>query len=370
MQKKSNFVISFGVMLITLLLLMSCGNSKQEAAETLAETGTPQEEAIPVKVLKTAAEDFLEYVQATGTVKPWQEADIMSQTSGQIEELFMELGDFKKRDEVLLQVDDDFKQYAYDQAQAQHIQAQANYEKVKKDLERNQELYVKKSITEFEMENARLQERTAYANLISAKAALDTAHKQLEETKIKAPIDGEIAQKMVDVGDTISPGMPIAKIIEIRRLRILVGLSSQEIPKVKQNQEVQISVDAYQNMIFKGKVSFIGPQADLSSRTFPIEITVKNTPDKKLKPGMIARANILIGKNEKVVVVPQDSILNVEGKTVVFIIKGDRAERREIKVSKVFENAVCACQNVKAGELLVVTGQENLIEGALVTIIQ
>jgi len=175
---------------------------------------------------------------------------------------------------------------------------------------------------------------------------------------------------MVDVGDTISLGMPIATIIDIRKLRVLVGISSQEIPKVKKGQEVEIKIDAYPNLNLKGRVSFIGPQADLSSRTFPIEIKVKNTNDKKLKPGMIARANILVAKEDNIIVIPQDSILNVDGKQVVYVVHENRAVMREITVTKVFENEVCACQNLKPGELLVITGQQNLVEGVLVTIIQ
>lgn len=370
MKKKCEILVCCSIIVVLFSGMMSCRKSEQAIAEEPSETPPAQEKAIPVKVIRTKAESFTEWIAATGTIKPWQEADIMSQTLGQIEELFMELGEFKQRDAILLQVDDDLRQYAYSQAQAQHISAEANYEKAKRDLERNQQLYERKSITEFEMENARLQERAAYASLISAKAALDTARKQLEDTKIKAPIDGDIAQKMVDIGDTISPGTPIAKIVDIGKLRVLVGISSQEIPKVKRGQEVEIHIDAYPNLSFKGKVSFIGPQADLASRTFPLEVTVKNTSDKKLKPGMIARANILVGKEDNVVVVPQDSVLDFEEKQMVYIVQGNRAVRREIRITKVFENQVCACQNVKPGELLVVTGQENLIEGALVTIVQ
>ena len=371
MKKNIKVLIWLGIILTLFLWTIACEKSEQAVAEDPSEdTASSQENAIPVKVMQVIAEPFLEWIPSTGTIKPWHEATIMSQTSGQIKEVFLELGQFKRCDEVLVQVDDELKQYAYNQAHAQFINAEANYEKANKDLERNKQLYKNKSITEFEMENARLKERSAYASMISAKAAFDTARRQLEDTKIKSPIDGDIAQKIVDVGDTVSPGMPIATIIDIRKLRVLVGISSQEIPRIKQGQQVQIKVDTYPNLTFKGKVSFIGPQAELSSRTFPVEIKVDNTSDKKLKPGMIARTNILVGKEDNVVVIPQDSILELEGKKVVYIVKEDRAERREITVTKVFENQVCACKDLKPGELLVITGQENLVEGALVTIVQ
>jgi len=106
MKMKSVILACIGIISILYFGTISCKKPEQAAVEKPSETAGTQKKAVSVEVMKTKAESFFEWIPATGTIRSWNEADIVSQTSGQIEELSMELGEFKKKDEVLLQVDD------------------------------------------------------------------------------------------------------------------------------------------------------------------------------------------------------------------------------------------------------------------------
>lgn len=320
-----------------------------------------------MKVQTTKREDFVEKVKASGTVKAIYDVTVGSETSGRVTEILADVSDWVERGQTIVSVDDELKRLAYDQAKAQLLSAQSAYQKAKRDWERFEKLYQQKDISEYELENARLQEQTSRANRDLAEAAADMAKRQLEDAHIKSPISGQVAFRHVELGELVSPGMPVATVVNINKIKIEIGLSEMDIVKMKKGQMVKIEADTYPLQDFWGEVSAVGMKAEQQTRTFPVEIKASN-PERKLKPGMVVRLEVQSKTMTDIVLVPQFSVLHEPNQSFVFVVNNDIAYKRAVSLGNREDDKFVVLKGLEGGENLVVEGQNLLEEGMKVEI--
>ena len=291
--------------------------------------------------------DFVNKVQATGTLEPQELVDVGAQVTGEIKEFGVDVegkrvdyGSEVKAGQLLARIDDtlvelDIKRAeaqvaqaqaqilsaaaAVAQAEAAVAQAEANKNKADRDMQRAEKLGVGDALSQMEydqfvnaaestaaLQSAQAQQQTSRAQQANAEASLQSAQAQLtrelrnrDYTRITTPVDGTIVVRQVNVGQTVVSSMNATTLFLVARdlshMQIWASVNEADIAKVHPGQDVRYTVDALPNETFTGKVNKIRPNATMSSNvvTYIVEVDVEN-PDRKLLPYMSANVNFIV----------------------------------------------------------------------------
>ncbi|MFQ5864515.1 MAG: efflux RND transporter periplasmic adaptor subunit [bacterium] len=366
LQIKSPRLILVGFYLMMAVSQFTCGNDgrSNQGSNGLEEVG---DQAVPVETYTIRAAEVVDKIRATGTIFPLHDVLVSSETAGTITQVYAEVGDLVKKGDVLVQVDEELKQLALQQAAAKLVEAKAAYEKAEKDYERNKQLFENQDISEYIFENARLQKESAYAAYLMAQANKKMAERHLKDARILSPVEGYVAARLVELGSTVAPGTPVAKVVDISLVKVKLGVSEKDIVKISKGQPATIFVDSYPSEEFQGHVAAVGPQAELSTRSFPVEILVENS-DFRLKAGMLAKVEVATQIRQNVPLLPKSALLERSGQTLIFVIKNGRAQKRIPKLGLESGDKIVLLAGAKAGEEVVILGQENLVHGVQVEV--
>ena len=207
----------------------------------------------------------------------------------------------------------------------------------------------------------------AEASRDRAHAALELVQRDLDDTILKAPINGVIAQRLLDKGDTASLNRPFVTIVDMDVVKIVGKVPSRDIPSIRLGSQAVIEPDAYPEEIFTGTVAYISPVIDRASQTGDIEIEVPN-PTHKLKPGMFTRVVLRVSERVAVVVIPADALLKKEDAVFVYTINAGSAHRKEVTTGISDGIRTEILSGLAADESLVVAGQYSLSDGLSVKI--
>ncbi len=321
-------------------------------------SGETEKAGQQLRTAKVTRGDFVSKVQATGTLEPQELVDVGAQVTGEIKEFGTDLagkrvdyGSEVKAGQLLARIDDTIVELdiqraeaSVSQAKAQILsadasvssaeagiaQAEANHNKALRDLERAKKLGVGDALSQMDFDQYVNAEETAAANLKSAAAQLESAKAQQAQaaaqlqsaeaqlkselrnrdyTHIKAPVDGTIVVRQVNVGQTVVSSMSASTLFlvarDLSKMQIWASVNEADIAKVCPGQEVRYTVDALPNENFTGVVNKIRPNATMSSNvvTYIVEIDIDN-PDRKLLPYMSANANFIIKEVKDALLVP------------------------------------------------------------------
>lgn len=357
----------------TLFTCAKNGDKKNAETSTLSEVLEKSAsdnfvDAVPVTIEIVSTRSVSDYVGAVGTVAAYFDVMVVSETSGQVVKVLAEVGDRVSKGDILVVVDNELQSLNVESAKAQFILAEANYEKATRDLMRSESLFESEDISKYELEGAQIQKKSAEAQYLAAKAALGVAERQLADTRIKSPIDGRVAFREVDLGATLSPGMPVASVVFIDNVKVNISVSEKEVAKIKVGMIAKVYAESFPNKKFRGKVFSVALKADMATRTFPVQVVLPNKGAEKLLPGMIARIEIETNRG-KAITVPQDAILKLYGKNVAFIVDGDSVNERQITIGNNIGDRVIIESGLEKGDTLIVKGQENVSKGKKVRII-
>jgi HlyD family secretion protein len=235
-------------------------------------------------------------------------------------------------------------------------------------------------------ELARIGPRTeqvelARAQLAEADAAIAWYHTQLDNTIIRAPIDGTILDRIVEKGEmvtTLSFGGRGARtglggIANLKELEVELDINEADIPRIRMAQDCTVSPDSYPDHRYKGRVREIAPEANRQKATIQVKVSILN-PDEYLRPETNAKVNFLEEHKEQTVesriLVPKSAILNVEGTPCVFLVKGGRASRQTIQTGKELWGQIEVRSGLAGGEQLIVRGLEGISDGEKVALKQ
>ncbi|MBR5886904.1 MAG: efflux RND transporter periplasmic adaptor subunit [Akkermansia sp.] len=297
------------------------------------------------RVAEVVRDNFVNKVQATGTLEPQELVDVGAQVTGEIKEFGVDVdgkrvdyGSEVKAGQLLARIDDtivelDIKraEASVAQANAQILtakanisQAEVNKKKADRDLERAKKLGVGDALSQMDYdqyltqaENAAASLQSAQAQLANAEAQLQSANAMLESelrnrdyTRITTPVDGTIVVRQVNVGQTVVSNMSATTLFlvarDLSKMQIWASVNEADIAKVHAGQEVRYTVDALPNENFTGVVNKIRPNATMSSNvvTYIVEIDIEN-PDRKLLPYMSANANFIVKEVKDCLMVPE-----------------------------------------------------------------
>jgi HlyD family secretion protein len=271
--------------------------------------------------------DVVAKVDATGTLAPVTTVQVGSQVSGTIKALHADYNSEVKKGQVIAELDPSLFQTQEEQAQATLIKAEADVERARVELndatakaKRAQELYDQKLISRNDLETAQATAaqdeaalKSTQAQVTQARAALNQNQVNLGHTIIRAPIDGIVISRSVDVGQTVAASLSAPTIFvlaqDLAHMQVSASIDESDIGRVAASQPVTFKVDAYPTQTFNGTVSQVRlePKTDQNVVSYTTMIDVPN-PDLKLKPGMTANVTVQIAMNENVLRVPNAAL--------------------------------------------------------------
>lgn len=319
----------------------------------LAGTAYYKKTAKPAVAYATAAVergDLQAVVSATGTISPVNSVDVSSKITGLIEEVKVAENDQVKAGQILILLDDTRLKSQVSQAQAKLSNAAANYERTKR-------LMSIGAVSSQQMDAARMDYEVA-------QASYDDSVSQLEDTVIKAPIDGQIIGKPIPAGQTVAPGisnpMVLMTVADMSKMQISVQVDESDIGKVKVGQIVTFTVDSYTNKTFTGKVSNVSNKASIQQNVVYYPVTVDiDSPEGLLKPTMTARVSINVGESKNTLIVPLSAVKQDKGtQYYVQILKGGKPENVNIKLGLTTDDRAEVISGLKEGDPIIVPGNK------------
>lgn len=260
--------------------------------------------------------DIVVSASAAGSIEPVTTVEVKSKASGEIMQVTVETGDAVRPGQLLVRVDPRAPTNALKQAEADLDVAQAQLANARSQLRRSEELFKTQSITEQEIEAARLQAANANAQLVRAQRSLEDAKIAFEDTEVKAPSRGVIIQRSVEPGTVISSaisqvsgGTVLLRMANLDTVQVRTLVDETDIGKIQPGLPVTITVDAFPNRPFQGRVLKVEPQAQVQQNVtmFPVLIRIANEND-LLKPGMNAEVEIHVGSRQNVLAVPNAAL--------------------------------------------------------------
>lgn len=190
---------------------------------------------------------------------------------------------------------------------------------------------------------------------------------KFEKAPVESPLAGVIGRVYVDIGENVTTQTPVALVVDMRRVEIDLDIPEKYYPKVALGQSAKITVDAYPQEEFIGKVAKISPVVDLSTRAAPVEITIDN-PEHKLRSGMFSKVSLVIAEHKNVPVVLKEAVMGKEPDFYVYVVEGKQAALKKVNLGIRQGPYYEVSAGLKEGELVVIMGQQKLYEGAEVSV--
>jgi RND family efflux transporter MFP subunit len=302
---------------------------------------------------------FTEVWAVTAVARANRDVVIAAEESGQISAILVEKGARVSAGQPLLRIDD-----ALLRTQVQHAQAVADF--AQETHARRKRLWEEDKVgSELAYLQARYEAAQAAANLANLQ-------ERLARTVVRAPITGMLEDRRVEIGTTVAPGTLLLRIVDVSRVKIAGGVPERFAQDVSVGREVEISFAALGGETVRGRASFVGSAVDQQNRTFPIEIVVAN-PDGRIKPEMVANVRLPLREASAALVVPQQALVRAEGGFIAYVVVERAgktvAEQRSVAVGALSGNDVVVLDGIKAGERLIVVGQQKVADGDAVVII-
>jgi multidrug efflux pump subunit AcrA (membrane-fusion protein) len=377
------------------------GCSKAQTAQASNRDGS----AKPVSATPVRKDSIRRSVDVVGTLAAVDQVVVSSEADGTVRSILADLGDRVKAGQVLIQLDNEKQQYSLEQQQATLARALAQYgapdpqhlpdieqtpdvQKANAELaqatrayERANELFKRTLVPQQALDDAKsalessragytaaLQNaRNLRASIQASEAALKLAGRHLRDTAIRAPFDGYVERRLVNLGELVKAQMPVISIVRLDPLKVVAEIPERMAPWITDGRAVELRVDAYRDRSFAGKVTRISPAVNTSTRAFPFEAVVPNV-EALLKPGTFARVHIESGKVDDVLTLPYAALQYRYGVNRVFVIGDNKLTVRELQVGERLGDRIEIVSGVKEGERVAMTDVDTLADGAAVTV--
>jgi RND family efflux transporter MFP subunit len=287
---------------------------------------------MPVEFAVVKRGPVAEEIQMVGNLIGAATVEVVPKVNGRLESITVKLGDSVRRGQILATVEDQEIQEQVRQAQASFQvgqatirQREADLKLAKTNLDRSRSLFERQLLpqqtyddTEARYQAAVAQLDLARAQFEQAKARLDELRITLSNTRIASPVDGFVGKRYVDTGAFVGPNSPVASVVDIRTVRMVANLVERDVKRVPVGTRAAVEVDAFPGETFSGRVSRVAPVFDPATRTAEMEIEIPNAAF-RLKPGMYARVELTVDTKSDALTVPRAAVLDVEGRTGVFV---------------------------------------------------
>ncbi len=342
------------------LAVLSAGSCGEQAA-------APPKPPAVVAVKPAVRREVRSGVTLTGTVEPEQRARLVAQVDGEVESLAAREGDAVRRGDVLVRIDPSRLQAALDEARAEQQAVLVDLEEAQRVLERDRVLFERQGIGRERLEQSQTTVRRLEAATARAAARIAGLAAQLADTEVRAPFDGYVLERYVELGDVVKSGAALLSVAS-RKAYALIQVADTDLARVKVGDAARVSLGSNAKEGVEARIARIRPQVDPATRTAAVEVEPVASVSGFL-PGMLVRVTLTLDRRSGVVAVPGEALLvRPDGSAAVFLVERDTAVQRRVVTGIEGEGWIEIREGVSEGDLVVVQGQERLKDGAAVKV--
>lgn len=350
----------FGSVMVLGLIMILAGGCRRAAGDSEA---TPQDadtrRVINVEASTVEPGDFVELITLTGVVLAERDVRLAAEEAGVIREILAEKGIRVRAGQGILKIDDQILSAQVDEARANATLAQETWE-------RRRRLFEEDGVgSELSFLEARAAAEQASARLMAMEG-------RLARTVVRAPFTGILDDRLVELGSMVSPGTPVARLVQLDPVKIVAGVPERFAPDIATGAPATVSFDVIEGEVYEGDITYVGSTVNAGNRTFRVELHMRN-PGGFIKPEMVANLELVRRTVHDALVVPQEALVRVEGGYVVFVVETQRGEDsavvRPVVVGPTQRNVVVIEDGLNAGERIIVVGQQQVADGDRVNIV-
>lgn len=384
------------------LMLMACNQGESQPGKT-AKGPAP----VRIEITNLQRISVQRDVELSGTLISPDQAKVSSEVAGKVRDLAVELGHEVKVGQPLVNLDPRELELALRQAEGQLHQTEAqlgmdgasvadvppdeqistirtaiaNRDDARAQLTRATQLMkrgllaqadfdtaqTRVKVTEAAYQSAIETVRSLKATLQQRRAAYELAQKKLSDSVIRAPIAGSVSERLVQPGEFIRENTPVVTIVQMNPLKLRTAVQEKFASLMRPGLAAQFNVESMPEETFPGKIAYVSPAVDQSTRTFVVEILVDNSA-RHLKPGFFAKGKILTKMDEDVIAVPENAISTLAGESSVYVVEKNRVRKQVVTLGARQNNLVEIAAGLKGDETLATTSLSELAEGVPVVI--
>jgi len=314
-----------------------------------AQNGSWGSSEVTVETTEVTVSELESSVRAIGTLLAEASATLRAEVPGQIVGVHFREGQ---------QLEKGAKLYSIEATvlEAEVNEARANVNRSESALNRAQELYEKQLISGTDYDAARATYDVDVARLRSSRA-------RLSKTVIRAPFDGFVGLRRINIGDYATVGQELVDVVQLDPLRVNFSVPETLLPKVRQGLTIEVTVDAYPDEVFPGEITAVAPKSDIQGHSLEVRATLPNVA-LKLRPGLFVRVAVSLGVNPDAIVIPEQAIWPVGQDKTVYVVVDGTAQQRIVKVGAREPGAVEITEGLAGGDIIVTAGQMKLFDGA------
>ena len=322
----------------------ACSSKAEDASKV--EVAPDSLATVSVKTMIVQTEEITRNIDYTASLIAFEEVHLAPSTPGKIEKINIEIGDNVTKGQIVALMD-----------RTNLEQARLNLMKLETDYKRLDTLMKTQSIAQQQYD----QIKSAYD------IALNSYQFLLENTQLKAPFSGVVSGKYFEDGEIYS-GAPIAtvgkaaivSIVQIDRLKALIGISASYFPLISKGMKAQVTCDIYPELSFQGEIFRIYPTIDNNTKTFTVEVAIQNS-NLQLRPGMFSKISLDLGKGNAILV-PNIALIKQTGTNnmYLFVNKDNVAVKTLVKTGRMFDDKIEILEGLNVGDEIIVVGQNKL----------
>lgn len=346
MKKVGLYIIIAAAVLA--LIVWKLNSNKKENAEKANIVKQSSSGAVPVLMQTAALTAFEPQFTANGNFEAIEQIDFMAESSGRIVELLVKEGSVVKKGQTLARIDNQV-------AGADLENARAGINAARTDMERYEKALQTGGVTQKQVDDMKLQYQAAQARFVQAQ-------KNAQNAILKAPIDGIVNNKYVEVGSYLSPGTKLFEIVNISKLKLVVNVPEAQVVRLTAGQQVKVSTAVYPDAAYTGKITFIAAKGD-ASLNYPVEIEVANNAANALKAGMYGSAIFELPQQAPALLIPRAAFYAGINSNEIYIAQNGKAVYRKVISGRVFGDKVEVKSGLDEGEKVIISGQVNLVNG-------
>lgn len=332
---------------MSLLLVLAVGGCRDAATDE-----TIQEIPRNVRVLDLTPETVTEYFEIAGPVAPVRGTNLSAEEAGAIVAITAAKGTEVAANQIILEQDRAILKAEMEAAQARLATQSYNIDKVR-------QLFDAGKVSRIEL-------LTAEGDFAMAQSQATVTRRRYDRAGIKAPFAGVVVDRYVELGQLVAPGMPVCRVVDPYTLKLEAYLTDTQVQWVRKGDTAKIQLGE-SRALADGAISWVGFEADRATGKFKVEIEIPN-PDLVYHSGVIGRARLPKNQVADVVAIPRDAVLNGRVGPTAYVVEGDRAKLRQLKLGASQGLMVVVDAGLVQGELLVVRGHRDLRDGSLVNI--
>jgi RND family efflux transporter MFP subunit len=364
MSKKKKWAIIISLVLVLVFAFFVYYRISENLKAAQKQNKPPQ----TVEIIQPERGDIASELAFSGDILAVQQTNIYSRVTGNIQKIYVEIGDYVNSGKLLAQIDPSTFIQSVKQNEGLLNQAKANLENNKVNYERLLVLYDKGLTAKGDLDNAQTLVKVSEAQIQTAEANYSNARLQLGYCNISAPFSGYITKRFLDQGSLVSSGTSNSIFIlsNISKLKIMVSVLEKDIPLLEDVKDVTVKTDAYPDKEFTAVFRKISQSVDISTRTMPVEVDIDNH-DNLLKPGMFARVELVLDKHNGVLIVPLQCVRKDDNGSFIYSVTEDfTAVKKYVQTGLQSNNKIEIESGLNDSDKVISVGQELVKENSKV----